>query len=128
MPKTTDMKTGNMEILEQALTDILRQADTALAAMEAISRACPALKNLSLPGDNHRTFYYARWTKVGGRWACLPQHFATFVVDETGAVQKYWWGDDIVNPGGLLAALVTKEKERLASVARLADVIPVLDP
>ena len=98
---------NEMEILEQALTDLLRQADTALAALKAISRACPAVvKDLSALGDTQRSFYYPRWVKTGGRWTFVLEPFATFVVGEDGKVERYWWGDNIVNPGGLLAALV----------------------
>lgn len=115
-----------METLEKALQELLCEAGTALAALEKIAKTCPSvLKEYSVSGDIWRTFYYTKWTKSrGGRWVGVPDVFATFALAEDGAVERYEWGQNVGNPGGLLAAMLRKEKEKLASVAKLSDVVP----
>lgn len=101
-----------MERLEQALQALLRHADTALAVLNQIANTCPnVIWENSIPGST-RVFRY-----VGGT-------FAVFELSETGGVKKYEFNPIIVSPGGLLAAMLRKEKERLTKLAKLADVVP----
>ena len=117
-----------MQILDQVLRELLSEADTALAALEKIASVCPSVLKKHKPSffekknDKERTFYYPRWIKYDGRWERYDEEFACFIVGEDGSVERYRWGRDITNPGGLLAAMLRKEKERLGSVAKLADV------
>lgn len=122
-------KEKEMQVLDEVLRELLSEADTALVALEKISSVCPGVLRKHNPSfleksnDKERRFYYPRWIKYrDGRWQRYEDEFACFIVGEDGAVESYRWGRDITNPGGLLAAMLRKEKERLGSVAKLADV------
>ena len=123
------MSDEKMQILDQVLRELLSEADTALAALEKIASVCPSVLRKHTPGpfekrnDREHRFYYPTWIKDSrGQWQRWHEDFACFIVGEDGSVEKYWWGQNITNPGGLLAAMLRKEKERLGSVAKLADV------
>ncbi|MGB9661796.1 MAG: hypothetical protein ACPL5F_07215 [Moorellaceae bacterium] len=123
------MSDEKMQILDQVLHELLSEADTALAALEKIASVCPSVLEKDTPSifdrrdDKERRFYYTRWIKNNcGQWESHRDEFACFILGEGGGVEKYRWGRNITNPGGLLAAMLRKEKERLGSVAKLADV------
>ncbi|MCG0278985.1 MAG: hypothetical protein L5656_10770 [Thermanaeromonas sp.] len=118
-----------MQILDQVLRELLSEADTALAALDKIASVCPSVLIKDTPAvfdrkdDKRRRFCYPTWIKdYKGQWVRHREEFACFVLGEDGSVESYRWGQGITNPGGLLAAMLRKEKERLGSVAKLADV------
>lgn len=115
----------NMDILERVLDELLAEASTALAALEKIAATCPsAIWEFSVPGDTRRTFRYFRWAKTSRGWVNVPDVFATFDIAADGTVTRYCWGTNVANPGGLLAAILRREREKLVSVAQLTDVPP----
>ena len=116
-----------MEKLKEALNEILADAENALAALNLISELSPSVLVDSVyersNGLKEIKFSYLHFIKsrVDGCWKRIRKHFASFYLCE-GKVHKYVWGEEISNPGGLLAKLLAKEKEKFSSITKLTSV------
>lgn len=110
-----------MEVLERVLAEILSCAETAIAALDKLSNAGILLKDGK---EDYVEYMYWCWEKVSGKWQRMYRRFAYFRFED-GKVTKYAFY--VANPGGFLAKMLQKEKEKLESVAKLRDVTEIED-
>jgi hypothetical protein len=79
------MMKEKLQILEEALQELLKEASAALAALERIAGACPSVISVVPHDERRKEFRYPRAIKDGrGRWETWFCTFAEFVVDERG--------------------------------------------
>lgn len=73
-------------------------------------------------------FYYPIWKYNWNGWNRIEMTLAEFRVNDflmkdkdTFTVTKFSWGNEIYSPAALLAKLIKKQKEKLASVIKLKE-------
>ncbi|APC09066.1 hypothetical protein [Neomoorella thermoacetica] len=73
-------------------------------------------------------FYYPIWKYNCNGWNRIEMTLAEFRVNDflmkdkdTFTVTKFSWGNEIYSPAALLAKLIKKQKEKLASVTKLRE-------
>lgn len=107
---------SSMQTLERALNELLAEANTALAALEAISRAAPGVLRRATTLDASCVTFRISWF----RGPYLEElDFSKFFFDDSGNIVSFQFDPVIASPAGMLAARLRRERERLATIPKL---------
>ena len=112
------------EVLEKVLADLLADAKTA----DKVLKRCCEVGILEKDGCDR--YVYTQWKHYErGGWLPEKQTFAKRLTSFNKEERKSFFtglrfGDQIASPGGFLAKLIEKHREKLQKVAKLEDSLP----